>query len=86
MIKVNKTALVFKELSNLYGAQFNRVNGNVGGDIFNQWVDVIEPQSSEVLFHTIQGLRYQHAINVDKCKSAAIPTIDFFRGLTGRSC
>ncbi len=64
----NKTITVFNELSNIYGAAFNKVNGNVGGEVFKQWQAVVELMALEDIAIKLDAVRAMHLIEVDKCK------------------
>lgn len=63
-----KTESVYNELTNIYGASFNKVNGNVGGEIFNQWQAIIEGLTMEEIITRLEAVRAIHLIEVDKCK------------------
>lgn len=65
---MNKTESVYKELTNIYGASFNKVNGNIGDEIFNQWAAIIEGLTMEEIITRLEAVRAIHLIEVDRCK------------------
>lgn len=64
----SKTITVFSELLNIYGAAFNKANGNVGGEVFDQWTAVVELMTLEQIAIKLDAIRAMHLIEVDKCK------------------
>lgn len=64
----NKTVAVYNELTNIYGAVFNKSNGNVGGEVFKQWQDAVELMPIEEIAIKLDAVRAIHLIEVDKCK------------------
>lgn len=65
---MDKTKLVFKELQNIYGASFHRMNGNIYGDGFYNWAGVVENMTLDQIMTKLEKIRVRHLREVDRCK------------------
>ena len=65
---MNKTVAAFNALTNIYGASFNKANGNIGGEVFKQWQAVVEGLTMDEIVGKLEAVRAVHLIEVDRCK------------------
>lgn len=69
-------------MGKLFGAKWERQNGIIGGEMFYEWADIIEPMPPEEIRNKFSELERRFKQDVSEGKDIWPPTMAYFLALS----